>query len=153
VANKYRKAEKGKFRPKNPLKYDGDPTQIVYRSGLEKRMMLWLDKMPSVLSWSSECLIIPYYNPMKKRPARYFPDFLVKYMDSKGETHTMVVEVKSASEQQEPKKKSRVTRRLVESFMIWETNKAKWRAAAKFCEERGWKFKLLSEHDLGVRPK
>lgn len=149
---KYKKALQGIFKPKNPLKYEGT-YPIVYRSGLEKRVMIWLDSAPNIIGWSSESLVIPYYNPVKQRQARYFPDFQVKYQDSKGDIRTSVIEIKSASETRQPVKKARVTRRLVEDIMTWETNKAKWRHAEKYCQDRGWEFKVLTEHDLGVSHK
>lgn len=115
--------------------------------------MIWLDSAPNITGWSSESLVIPYYNPVKQRPARYFPDFVIKYSDSTGKLKTTVLEIKSSSECKEPKKKTRVTRRLVEEIMTWETNKAKWRHAEKFCQDRGWEFKVLTEQDLGIRSK
>ena len=33
----------GKFTPKNPSKYRGDPTNIIYRSSWERRVMNYLD--------------------------------------------------------------------------------------------------------------
>ena len=53
-------AHKGKFRPKNPAKYHGDPTNIIYRSGWELKYMAHLDSAKDVISWSSEEVIIRY---------------------------------------------------------------------------------------------
>ena len=33
----------GRFRPSNPGKYKGDPTNIIYRSSWEKKVMIWCD--------------------------------------------------------------------------------------------------------------
>ena len=50
-------AYKGKFRPKNPQKYRGDPTKIIYRSLWERNCMRYFDENPNVLKWSSEEVI------------------------------------------------------------------------------------------------
>ena len=36
----------GKFRPKNPSKYKGDPTNIIYRSSWELTVFKYLDNNP-----------------------------------------------------------------------------------------------------------
>ena len=70
---------KGKFRPKNPKKYKGDPTNIIYRSLLERRFMVYCDDTSAIIKWASEEIIIPYVNPITGRVHRYFPDFYIKY--------------------------------------------------------------------------
>jgi hypothetical protein len=37
---------KGKFRPKNPQKYEGDFRNIVYRSMWERQVLKWCDENP-----------------------------------------------------------------------------------------------------------
>ncbi len=39
----------GYFKPKNPQKYKGDPTNIIYRSGWELKFMLYVDSHPEIL--------------------------------------------------------------------------------------------------------
>ena len=68
---------KGYFKPQNPQKYKGDPTNIVYRSGWELKLMLYLDKHEEVISWASEEVIIPYRSPIDNRIHRYYPDCIV----------------------------------------------------------------------------
>ena len=63
---------KGKFRPKNPNKYKGNPSNIIYRSLLERRMMVYLDKNPEIEHWASEELPIRYYSPIDKRIGNLF---------------------------------------------------------------------------------
>jgi len=82
-------AYSGLFKPKNPQKYVGDPTNIVYRSSWECKVMSWLDRNPSIISWASEELIIPYKSPVDNRFHRYFPDFYIK-------SENKIIEVKSA---------------------------------------------------------
>ena len=45
---------KGLYKPKNPSKYKGNPTNIIYRSLWERRLMSYLDDHPDILQWSSE---------------------------------------------------------------------------------------------------
>ena len=62
-----RNTRKGFFKPANPSKYIGDPTQIIYRSGWELRVMQYLDKNPNVIEWRSEEVAIPYRSPVDNR--------------------------------------------------------------------------------------
>ena len=59
--------KQGFFKPQNPKKYMGDPTNIVYRSGWEKRVMDWCDANPNIKQWSSEEIVIPYKSPVDDR--------------------------------------------------------------------------------------
>ena len=45
---------KGKYNPKNPHKYKGDPTNIIYRSLWELKLMMYLDEHRDVVQWASE---------------------------------------------------------------------------------------------------
>ena len=46
--------------PSNPKKYRGNPTQVVYRSLWERKLMVYCDKNEKVLEWGREEVIIPY---------------------------------------------------------------------------------------------
>jgi hypothetical protein len=69
------KTYKGRYSPKNPGKYKGDPTGIIYRSLWERKLMVYLDENKSIIQWSSEEIAIPYISPLDIRYHRYFPDF------------------------------------------------------------------------------
>lgn len=142
---------KGRFKPKNPKKYRGDPTNIIYRSLWELRVMKYLDDNPSILEWSSEELVIPYICPTDNRPHRYFPDFVVRVATKEGGIQTMVLEVKPKKETREPVKKKRVTKQYITEVMTWGKNQAKWKAAEEYCADRGWIFKLITETELGIK--
>ena len=45
---------------KNPKKYLGDHTKVVYRSLWERRFMVFCDSNSSVISWGSEEVVVPY---------------------------------------------------------------------------------------------
>ncbi len=140
----------GKFVPKNPAKYKGDPFGIVYRSLWELKFMQHLDKNPYVLEWASEEFHIPYVHPMDGKVHRYFPDFWVRTKDANGVVSTRVIEVKPAKQIAEPIKRKRVTRAYVREVVTYSINSAKWNAAELYCMERGWEFVKMDEHDLGL---
>ena len=48
------KYNQGKFRPRNPQKYGGDVSNIVYRSSYELKFMQYCDLTESVNSLKSE---------------------------------------------------------------------------------------------------
>ena len=68
---------KGKYKVKNPEKYKGDPTNIIWRSLWERKYMKYLDGNPNILEWSSEEFFIWYKSPIDNRQHRYFPDFFL----------------------------------------------------------------------------
>lgn len=143
-------AYKGKFRPKNPDKYKGNPTNIIYRSLWELRFMRHLDTHPSILQWASEEVIIPYVSPIDNRVHRYFPDFWVKMKDKTGVINTMLVEIKPYNQVKEPVRQDKITRRYINEVKTYGINSAKWRAAEKYCLDKKWQFKILTEKDLGL---
>jgi hypothetical protein len=142
---------KGRFSPKNPKKYRGDPKNIVFRSLWELRAMRTFDENPSVLEWSSEEVIVPYYDPTRGRNRRYFPDFVVKTLQKDGSTKTLMLEVKPYKETQEPTKQKRITKRYITEVTTWATNQSKWKAAEEYCLDRGWEFRLVTEKELGIK--
>jgi hypothetical protein len=140
--------KQGFFKPIHPKKYRGDPTNIVYRSGWEKRVMESLDSNPNVISWSSEEVVIPYISPIDNRPHRYFIDFYVEAIRRDGETTVMLLEVKPKAQTQEPKRPKRNNKRYLTEVMTWGVNQAKWKAAKEYCDYKGWEFKLITESEL-----
>ena len=144
-------AYSGKFSPKNPQKYRGDFTNIVYRSTWECRVMTWLDNNDSIIEWGSEELVIPYRSPVDNRVHRYFPDFYVKVKQKDDTIRVMILEVKPARQTRPPEKKKKVTKQYIQEVVTWGVNEAKWKAATEFCLDRGWSFKILTEHDLGLK--
>jgi hypothetical protein len=142
---------KGRFLPKNPKKYRGDYKNIVWRSTWELRAMKSFDENPNVMEWSSEEVIVPYYDPTAGRNRRYFPDFVVKTLQKDGSIKTLMLEVKPYSQTVEPKKQKKVTKRYITEVTTWGTNQAKWRAAEEYCLDRDWHFKVITEKELGIK--
>ena len=143
-------AYSGKFSPKHTNKYLGDPTSIWYRSLWERRVMVYLDENTTVVGWSSEEIIIPYLSPVDNRVHRYFPDFFVRVKNKTGLIEGMILEVKPAAQTVPPKVNKRVTKRIIQEVMTYGVNEAKWKAAVEYCKDRNWKFKLVTEKELGI---
>ena len=144
-----RKRYKGKFKIKNPKKYKGNPTNIIYRSLMELRFMKWCDTSEKILTWNSEEVIIPYISPIDNKRHRYFPDFLIQ--TEKGWT---LIEVKPQVQTKPPKKlimenlTLKKKRRYVNAVQTWLVNEAKWKAAEQVCKKKGWKFQIMTEKQL-----
>lgn len=142
---------KGFFKPKFPKKYNGDPTNIVYRSSWELRFMIYLDSHPDILEWSSEELVIPYVSPIDNRIHRYFPDFKVKRRDKDGNIETLVIEIKPDVQTKPPERKSQKNKQYIKEVMTWGINEAKWKYAKDFCKDRKYKFMILTEKHLKIK--
>lgn len=144
-------AYKGKFRPINPKKYKGDPTNVIYRSRWELVLMKKLDEHPDVLEWSSEEIVIPYRSPIDGKLHRYFPDFYVKRKNREGVVESIIIEVKPYAQTLEPKVQSNITKRYIQEVHTYGINKSKWTQAQEYCKDRGWKFMIFTEHELGIK--
>lgn len=128
----------------------GDPSNIIYRSSWECRVMNWLDQNPNILSWASEEIQIPYFSPVDSKWHRYFPDFLVRMKTRDGGTKTVVLEVKPKKQTNPPTVQKRVTKKYITEVATYGVNQAKWKAAGEFCLDRGWEFKIITEDHLGL---
>jgi len=140
---------KGIFTPRNPQKYLGDPTKIIYRSSYEWKYMRFLDDHPDVLKWGSEEMIIPYRAP-DGLVRRYYPDFVVQFREKTGKTVNWMVEIKPHVQTQPPKMPKKITKKFLEEAETYEINQAKWAAARAYCEKVGLEFKVLTEAELGI---
>jgi TnsA endonuclease N terminal len=142
--------EKGIFKPKNPGKYKGDPTNIVWRSSWEKRVMKYLDENRNVLEWQSEEVVVPYKSPVDNKFHRYFPDFIAKVRNKDGTTRTVMIEVKPEKQTLPPeRKKGKRRSTYITEVATYAVNDAKWNAAKEFCLDRGWEFIIMTERHIG----
>lgn len=150
-------AYKGRYKPINPHKYKGNVSNIIYRSGWELKFFRFCDLHSSVLEWSSEEMSIPYVSPIDGKWHRYFPDVIL--VKKKGEeTETWMIEIKPFKQTLPPdmgKKfntpSGRVSRRFLNEVKTYGVNEAKWAAAERFCETKGWKFAKMTEKELGIK--
>lgn len=146
-------AYKGIFQPKNASKYRGNPSNIVYRSGWELKLMIHLDGHPDVLEWASEEIIIPYRSPLDGKIHRYFPDFYVKKRNLEGIIEKVLIEVKPAAQVKQPviQESKKPSRKYIKEVATYAVNQAKWKAAEEYCLDRQWKFMLMTEKELGIK--
>lgn len=136
----------GRFSPKNPQKYQGDPSNIWYRSSYELCVMIRCDSDPKIIEWSSEETVIPYVSPIDGKVHRYFVDMKVKNSDGQ----IMLIEVKPKRFLTPPKKPKRITKKYITEVAEWGKNQAKFSAATEYANKMGWVFKVITESDIGI---
>jgi hypothetical protein len=141
---------KGKFRPSNPKKYKGDPTNVIYRSLWELKFMRYCDLNENIIKWSSEEIIIPYKSPVDNKYHRYFPDFYIKYRNTSGKVLESLIEIKPAKQVKGPTPQKSRSKKYITEVVEYAKNQAKWKAAEEYCKDRLWEFRILTEKDLGV---
>ena len=144
--SKYRQ---GVFDPRHKEKYKGS-FPILYRSSWELKLMKWADANPSILSWGSESIVIPYQNPLTGRISRYFVDFNITMRDKNGEIKKFLIEVKPHSQTLPPVQKNKKTKSLIYQQAEYVKNQAKWQAAEAFCKAKGSTFVIITEKQLGL---
>lgn len=135
----------GQYRPINPDKYVGT-YPIYFRSSWELKVMEKFDTHPNVVSWASESLKIPYRNPFTDKYTVYVPDFLVTYVDAKGNRLTEIIEVKPAKETFLNEARSQRAKAAV------ALNTFKWAAAQQFASKHGMRFRVLTENNIYNNP-
>ena len=141
-------AYKGKYIPRNPKKYKGDPSRIVYRSLWERKFMVYCDNNRAILEWGSEEIIIPYKSPLDQKTHRYFPDFYVKYINKDKQVVREIIEVKPKKHLSPPKEPKRRTKRYLNEVATYIKNQAKFKAAEEYCKDRRYGFRILTEDQL-----
>lgn len=145
-------AYKGKFLPRNPQKYKGDPTNIVYRSRWELMCMQKFDSHPSIVLWNSEEIVIPYRSPIDGKIHRYFPDFWIKKKDPNNNFSEVLIEVKPFYQTKAPPLNSgKPNKRYLNEVANWGINSSKWEQAMKYCQDRNWQFQIITEKELGLK--
>ena len=145
---------KGKYIPNNPKKYKGNPSQVIYRSLWERKVMVYCDRNDKVIEWGSEEVIVPYRSPWDGKIHRYFSDFYMKVEQQSGNVKKFLIEVKPKSQCKSPvKKPKRKTRNWYKQVKAWGINQAKWKSAEEYCKDKGMEFKILTEDHLNPQYK
>jgi hypothetical protein len=137
-----------KYHPIFPDKYVGRDLPIM-RSEWERQFARWCDTNPNVIQWSSEAFSIDYYDPIRKKNRRYYPDFLIKVKDKDNREGVYCVEIKPHKDIVMPKngaKKDEKTK--IHEAAVFITNTAKWKAADSYCKKRGITFRIITEKEL-----
>jgi hypothetical protein len=142
---------KGKYRPSYPNKYRGNVTNIVYRSLWERKFMIYCDKNEKIIEWSNEEMFVWYKSPVDGKPHRYFPDFLIKVKEPDGSIKKYMIEIKPSKQTVPPPKPKRQTQKYIAEVYEYAKNQSKWEAAREWCADRGYEFKVITEHELGIK--
>jgi len=137
-------AYKGKYKIKNPDKYIGNPSKVVFRSLWERNAFRWCESNPKVKLWNSEEIVVPYKYQVDKKLHRYYVDLLIQ-MDNK---ETYLIEIKPKAQTQPPKKRSRKTKKYINEQLTYIKNQDKWEAADQYAKHKGWKFQVWTEETL-----
>lgn len=111
---------------------------IIYRSSWERKFITWCETSPKVVAWGSECIHIPYYNPVDQKTHNYYPDFVVELVNG----DTLVVEIKPENQTVRPTTDNSWAART------YAVNRAKWREIEQRCKEKGFKFCILTEKTI-----
>lgn len=146
--NKNDKYRQGIFRPKNTTKYIGKALP-VYRSGWELRFFRWCDENANIVEWASEAVIIPYINPLDGKAHRYYTDGIIAIKENNG-INKYIIEIKPSTQIKRPEAGKKRQSTLIYENKRYIQNMAKWEAAKKWCQQRNYKFLILTEKELGL---
>ena len=141
-------AYKGKYIPTNPHKYIGNQQNVIYRSLWERRFMVYCDTTDKVIKWASEEVTVKYISPLDRKWHIYYPDFYVELSNQKGITKEYLIEIKPKKQLKKPKQPSRKSKSFLWESREYVKNMSKWEAAKRFCDHKGWEFKVLTEDHL-----
>lgn len=128
----------GVIDPKHTKKYYSEKMNepIIYRSGLELQFIQYCENNPKVAKWASEPIEIKYFNRLKNKEARYYPDYIIE--DVSGSR--VIVEIKPGNQCKKPDATDSMW--LKEAYVV---NMDKWGAAKHFAEEHNMKFIVVTE--------
>lgn len=142
----------GYFKPKNPEKYRGDYTQIIYRSGWEFKFFKFCDENPMVLEYASEPVCVDYWNSMSKKQCKYWIDGYMKTINKHGQIREWLIEVKPNKFIHPPKSPQRLTERQTYSFVrhakAYMINTDKFKAAKAYAKAHNMTFGIITENFL-----
>lgn len=144
----------GKYYPANPEKYIGDTYNIIYRSSWEYKFCQYCDINPNITKWSSEPTCIPYWSPVDKKEHKYYVDYYIQV--KKGDVYeNWLIEIKPEDQyslSSRPILEGNVTEKKLKNYnyklKTWIINRAKFEAATRYAESRGYKFGAINEKFL-----
>ena len=143
--------KQGIFKPANAAKYLGS-SYPMYRSGWELKFFRWADLNENIVCWGGENIIVPYINPLDGKVHRYFVDNFVVFKDNKGDKKKFLIEIKPSKQVAKPEPSTRKKKStILYEQTTWITNQAKWEAAKRWADKKGYSFIILTEKELGIR--
>lgn len=156
------KYKQGLYVPKNKEKLIKANSQggVYFRSGLEHKMMIYLDSNDNIINWGAEHLRIPYEkteysnstHQLETTSHGYYPDFYYELLRSDGSISKVVAEVKASNETVEPKlplvPTAKQLKNLEYALKMWNKNLSKWKYMLEYCERKGFNFIIITEKHL-----
>jgi hypothetical protein len=133
------KYKQGLFTPNNKDKVIKLNSQggLYYRSGLEQKMMIYLDNNSKIKFWGAEHLRIPYQKT----------EWVSETQEFKTTEHS--------SETKEPKLNDNPTSKQLKNFeyalKMYNKNLSKWKYMIEYCDRKGFEFIIITEQHLGGR--
>jgi hypothetical protein len=133
---------------------------LYFRSGLEQKMMIYLDNNENIVFWGAEHLRVPYTKTEWVSEKQefitsehsYYPDFYYELKRKDGTFSKAVAEVKPFSETQEPKLPNNPTSKQLKNFeyslKMYNKNLSKWKSMIEYCERKGFEFIIITEQHL-----
>ena len=158
-----KKYHQGLYVPKDKSKVIKLNTQggLFYRSGLEQKMMVYLDNNSNIIFWGAEHLRIPYVKTewvsekqeFVTSEHSYYPDFYYELKKSDSTISKVVAEVKPHAETLEPKLATNPTSKQLKNFeyalKMYNKNLSKWKYMIEYCQRKGFEFIIITEQHLG----
>lgn len=156
------KYDQGLYVPKNKNKVIklNNLGGLYYRSGLEKKMMIYLDNNGQIKNWGAEHITIYYtlksynakLNETTETEHRYFPDFYYELIRSDGSVVKVIAEVKPVSDTRPPVAPSNPTPKKLKNYeyslKMWNKNLTKWKYAIEYCKMKGFEFVIITDEQL-----
>lgn len=133
---------------------------LFYRSGLEHKMMIYLDHSDKVVRWGAEFFSVPYQKTewvaekqsYRTTTHKYYPDFYYEIIKEDGSIEKVVAEVKPKSETVAPKLPEKATPRQMKNFeyalKMFNKNISKWQKMIEFCKSANVRFIIITEDHL-----
>ena len=140
----------GTYIPTNKQKYKG-VSLPRFKSKLELKMMMYLDKSPSVIEWTYEPFAIKYFDRSpqvldkinKPVERKYYIDFIATIQNG-AVVKKYWIEIKSKNEVLVDLKKCK----NVTEACNYVKNMSKWTTARKLAQSKGFNFKIITDKDL-----
>lgn len=146
------RVRQGYFTPKNPEKYRGDLTKIIYRSSWEFKFLEYCDNHSRVIEYASEPHGIPYFNPILKKVSTYWIDCYMSTRNQDDSVTKWLIEIKPNKYLSPPEAPTRLTEKQTLNYArhakMYIINDAKFKAARAYAAEKGMKFGIITENFL-----
>lgn len=144
--------KQGYFDVSRSTKYMNSSEPCIYRSSLEFKFMKWCEITNRVLNWNSEPFSLKYICLETGKERNYWIDFTIITQTPE----TWLIEVKPHKEVLEAERFGKLyhklsdveRKRFVMANKVAAKNWSKWSHARKICQDRDWKFVLVTEKFL-----